>query len=80
MMHKVITKLFTGVDNKTPDLLRVLVFVGAIFMVIYSGVSVYRTGNFDPMAFGTGFGGLLAGGGAGVGFKRLTEPDASGDI
>jgi hypothetical protein len=80
-MRSTITKLFCGIDNKTPDLLRVLVFIGAIFMVIYSGVSVYKLGTFDPLSFGTGFGGLLAGGGAGVGFKRLTEPqDVSGDI
>lgn len=68
--------LFTGRDNTTLDMGRILWFKGSL---VFSGLSVYhvfKTGTFDYIAFGTGFAAVLAAGGAAIGFKKDTEPHA----
>ena len=69
-------QMFTGKDNKTLDLGRVLwakavlAFLGLAFYGVYKGNPV------DYMAFGTGLAAVLAAGGAAIGFKAKSEPDA----
>ena len=70
---KFIRDLFTGIDGETWDLGRVLLALGAVTMII-AALRVAWTGTFDFIAFGTGFGGLLTGGGALLLMKRHTEP------
>ena len=73
-MPEILQHLFTGKDNKTFDIARVL---WAISIIIFLALAIYHVlkhGQFDPLGYGTGLGGLLAGGGAGVGLKSHTEP------
>jgi len=72
-------QMFTGKDNKTLDLGRVLwaqavlAFLGLAFYGVYKGNPV------DYMAFGTGLAAVLAAGGAAIGFKAKSEPDSDGN-
>jgi hypothetical protein len=65
---------FTGADNKSLDIGRILWTVGSFF---YFGLSVYDIsmgGKFIPMDWATGFGVVLAAGGAALGMKANAEP------
>lgn len=74
-MLNAIKSAFTGKDNNTIDLGRVLwakmslVFCGASLYAIYNGQ------EFDASLFGIGAGAVLAAGGAGLAVKAKTEPD-----
>lgn len=66
--------LFSGRDNQTLDLGRILWAKGS---VVFSGLAAYHvvhTGSFDYIAFGTGFAAVLAAGGAAIWAKKDTEP------
>lgn len=71
--------LFTGIDNQTYDVGRVLWVMGVIVLLGLSIVSVFLSHEFNAINFGTGFGGILAGGGAGIGLKAKTEPERRDD-
>ena len=66
--------LFTGIDNATFDLGRVLWGIMGAGFVFLSGWHVGHGGAFDPVSWGTGAAGLLAGGGIGIAAKSKTEP------
>ena len=71
---KIIKDILTGVDGVTYDNVRVYMFLGVL---TYLGCTVYHLWDdnaFDFIAFGTGLAAMLAGGGAGIGFKAKTEP------
>jgi len=66
--------LFTGIDNTTWDLGRVLwAKISFVFCVI-SGWHTYHTGTFDPQAWAIGASAILAGGGGAIALKSKTEP------
>jgi hypothetical protein len=69
-----IKDLSTGIDGESYDVGRVLLVVGALAFIGLSVYAVGKTGSFDPLNWGGGYGGLLAGGGAGLGMKSKTEP------
>lgn len=76
-MSRLVQHMFTGKDNKTWDIGRVLWFG---FSVIFAGLTVValcKGHQFDPQAFGIGAASLLGGGGAGVGLKANAEPPSS---
>lgn len=75
-MGKLVKDLFTGIDGETWDLGRILLALGCTIMSV-GGIDVIVTGSLDFVAFGGGFGGLLAGGGALLMMKRDTEPSGS---
>jgi hypothetical protein len=67
----------TGPDNQTWDIARVLWALGVfsyLGMAVWSVVGLHNPP--DLMAFGGGFGVVLAAGGAGVAVKSHTEPKA----
>lgn len=68
-------QMLTGIDNSTLDIGRILWAMG---ILVFFGLSIYalvhKGQTFDPIAWGTGFGCALAGGGAALGFKKGTEP------
>lgn len=69
-----IRQLFTGVDNETLDLGRVL---WAITMLVYCGLSIAHlitSDQFDAQSWAIGAGAILAGGGGGIALKANTEP------
>lgn len=68
---------FTGKDNQTFDVARILLAGGVLAFIGYAGFDlIVHHVKFDPMSYGTGLGGLLGGGCAGIGFKSKTEPGA----
>ena len=70
-------KIFAGKDNNTLDLGRILWAIGTIVYFALSIHSVWHGTTFDPVAWGTGFGAVLAAGGAALWMKKDTEPEAS---
>jgi hypothetical protein len=75
-MKTVVRKLFSGKDNRTPDLGRVLwalSLVSFISLTFYSLTTGHYT--FDPVTWGAGCAALLASGGAGLAMKAGTEPE-----
>lgn len=73
-----ILNMFSGRDNTTLDLGRILWAKGAL---VFSGLSIWHvihTGAFDYIAFGTGFAAVLAAGGAAIWAKKDTEPHGPG--
>lgn len=80
MACKVFLKnLFTGKDNETFDIGRVL---WALSCLTFLGISILTTIQgqpFHPMEWGTGLSAVLAGGGISVAVKSHTEPDYRGN-
>jgi len=73
-MLKALKHLFTGVDNETWDIGRIL---WAKMSVVYCAVSAYHAvahGNFDPQNWAIGASAILAGGGGALSLKSKTEP------
>jgi hypothetical protein len=70
-----VLQVFTGADNQTLDLGRILWFKMSL---AYIGLTAFHIiahhAAFDPVAFGSGAAAVLAGGGAGVAIKANTEP------
>jgi len=72
--------MFTGKDNQTIDLGRVLWAKAVVAFLGLAFYGVYKGNPVDYMAFGTGLAAVLAAGGAAIGFKAKTEPeDKNGD-
>jgi hypothetical protein len=69
-------KIFAGKDNHTLDLGRIMWAVGTVVYFVLSVHSVYKGAIFDPVAWGTGFGAVLAAGGAALWMKKDTEPES----
>jgi len=65
---------FTGRDNETIDLGRILWASGTLVFYAMSIHAVWKGQAFDPVAWGTGFGAVLAGGGLALKMKETTEP------
>lgn len=68
---------FTGKDNQTIDLGRLLWAKGVF---VYFGLTIYdlyNNGKFDAMDWATGLGIVLAAGGAALAMKAKTEPEQS---
>jgi hypothetical protein len=67
--------LFTGRDNHTYDLGRVLWATSLFSFIAITLYSLYKGGyDFDPVTWGAGCAALLASGGAALGLKSATEP------
>jgi len=74
-----IKNMFTGKDNKTLDLGRVLWAKAVVAYLCVAFYNVYNGATIDFIAFGTGIAAVLAAGGAAIGLKAGTEPDTDGD-
>lgn len=75
-LKAIINDCLTGLNGVTVDPARLLLFVGGLGFIAFSGYHVWRNHIFDPIGYGTGLGGLIAGGGAGIKIKETTEPKA----
>lgn len=79
-MKKFFHQLFTGADNKTADLGRVLwalsmlAFISATFLAIFQ-----HNQTLDYTAWATGAGIILAAGGGALWAKAKTEPPHEGE-
>lgn len=72
-------QMFTGKDNKTLDLGRVLWAKAVVAFLAIGFYGIYNGNPMDYLAYGTGLAAVLAAGGAAIGLKSKTEPDADGD-
>jgi len=71
----VIKQAFSGADNDTWDIGRILWAIGTlVFLGISWDAYVHRGQAFAPQDFGIGLGSLLSGGGAALWLKAKTEP------
>ena len=76
-MLKWLHKVVSGLDNDTPDFMRLLGIGGgmtAFCLQIY--VVVWKGQSFDMQSFGIGCGALFASVGAAIGMKAKTEPES----
>jgi len=74
-VNQIIKDCLTTANGEDFDVGRILLVIVIISFICYSGIDIlYLKHTFNPMGYGTGAGGLLAGGGAGIGFKAKTEP------
>lgn len=79
MIVQIMKDLFTGKDNATADIGRVL---WAISFVVGMGLVIFSTVTskpFDFINYGVGVGGLLAAGAAALKLKETTEPKGHDD-
>lgn len=76
-MKEFFKHIFTGKDNQTYDIGRVLWAAGVLAFIGMAIYHVYAKGEFDASSYGLGFGSVLAGGGTGVGVKSMmkSEPE-----
>ena len=65
---------FTGKDNQTLDLGRILWALGVLVFFAMSIYSVWHGTPFNAIDWGTGFAAVLTAGGATLWLKRETEP------
>ena len=73
-MLKALKHMFTGVDNMTFDIGRIL---WAKISIVYCAISGYHAvmhGTFDPQNWAIGASAILAGGGGALSLKSHTEP------
>ena len=74
-MKSILIHLFTGQDNTTFDIGRVLWALSVVvFLVLAIFAVVYKGQSWNPQDYGTGLGLVLAAGGAALGFKASAEP------
>lgn len=67
--------LFTGKDNETYDLGRILWALGALVFLGLSCASFYKGATWDGVLFATGYGVMLGAGAGATKLKASTEPD-----
>ena len=73
-MMKVLKHLFTGLDNQTFDIGRILWAKMCLVYCVVSGWHTYHIGAFDAQAWAIGAGTILAAGGGSLALKSKTEP------
>ncbi len=67
--------MFTGKDNSSLDVGRVLWFSVTFALIVFEGHAVIvQHAAFDPIQFATGAAAVLAAGGLGIAVKSSTEP------
>jgi hypothetical protein len=74
-MSKFFNDILTGKDGESYDVGRVLWVIGVLVFLGLSIFTVIQGQAWHPLDFGTGLGGILAGGGISIGVKSGTEPD-----
>lgn len=74
-MANIFRELFSGKDNQTLDVGRILWAMSIISFLGMGFYGIYSDQIIDYLAYGTGLSGLLAAGGAALGLKSKTEPD-----
>lgn len=74
-MNNLWITLFTGKDNKSLDVGRIIWFVSVLSFIAFAFLGLYMGKPTDYIAYGTGLSTLLAAGGAALGLKSKTEPE-----
>lgn len=74
-MRQFLRTMFTGADNQSYDLGRVLWGLSTLALLTFEAISVCRGLVFDPMAFSGALSALAIGHGASLKLKGDTEPE-----
>ena len=70
----VLKTMFTGKDNTSYDLVRVLTAFTVVMYVTYTGYIVYISGIFNMIDFGIGYTGIMSSAGLAIKLKENSEP------
>lgn len=73
-MFQAFKHMFTGVDNMTWDIGRILWAKLSVVYCLITGYQAYAHGAFDPQSWAIGASAILAGGGGSLALKSKTEP------
>lgn len=73
-MKNLLHLLFTGKDNSSYDIGRILWSMGVLAFLILESIQVYHKLEFDMQAYGIGLGTVLGSGAAALKLKETTEP------
>jgi hypothetical protein len=65
---------FTGADNKTIDIGRILWAMSVVSFLVMGFYGIWKGQVMDYLAFGTGIAAVMAAGGAALGMKANSEP------
>jgi hypothetical protein len=84
-LGKLLKDILSGPGNEYFDMGRLLWGLSVLSMIGYQGFAIYRGQVFDPISFGAGAAGILAGGGAGTALKdtagrKKAAPVVQGDL
>lgn len=79
ILLKIINDLFTGKDNQTFDIGRIMLFLAEVIFWYLAICKIHYTHDFNPVEFGTGQAAILTGFGALLAFKAPTEPKPKGE-
>jgi len=74
-MRSLWVTLFTGKDNKSLDIGRVIWLLSVLSFIVFAFLGLYMDKPTDYIAYGTGLAALLAAGGAALNLKSKTEPE-----
>ena len=74
-MRSLWVTLFTGKDNKSLDIGRVIWLLSVLSFIAFAFLGLYMDKPTDYIAYGTGLAALLAAGGAALNLKSKTEPE-----
>lgn len=66
--------MFTGPDNVSADIARIVWLVGVLALILFECISVWRGATFEPMTFAGALSTLAVGHGASMAIKGSTEP------
>jgi len=70
-MNKLLNDILKELDGNTYDVAKVLWVLGVLVFLALSITAVIMKQPWNPAQYGIGFGAVLAGGGASMGFKKL---------
>ncbi len=70
-LQKMLKDWLTENDNETYCPMR---FGGLLGIICFLALSFIEHNRFDPITFGAGFGAMIAAWGAGLKFRKSTEP------
>jgi hypothetical protein len=73
-MYKFLNDIFTGKNNSTFDLGRILWAMGVLVFLVLSVIDVLNGHRFDPISYGAGLGAVMALGAGALALKSKTEP------
>ncbi|WP_020476604.1 hypothetical protein [Zavarzinella formosa] len=76
ILTKVLKDCVTGINGDDYDVGRVLWLAFGLGFLLFTAYGVWHDVHFDLSSFGINAGAILGGGGAGIGMKSKTEPDA----
>jgi len=79
-MIKIIRDCFTGKDNETYDIVRIVYFISCSVYFLLSILETFHGHDFKPVEFGTGLGLITTAAGGALALKHRTEPDGDDDV